>query len=192
MEKTKSIRAIIVGLLLIVGVSTSCSTGESSRNDNSLDTDSVAVSQVYEPTETSDGWKLVANGAFSEEVDVSSVHNAMAKLIDYPSYRISILCSKGGQAGSSAMTIWIFKKENGKVQYVKGEHELTFGNLPSIKGVPADGFSIQEGLVEKALNIMEQGNYKVLLVNPTDHTTIELKVNNQSKGAIDAWGELNK
>lgn len=192
MKRTGSTIAIIFGLFLITGVSTSCSTGDSSQNDNKETTDSIAVSQVYEPVETPDGWKLAANGAFSEDVDVSSVHNSMSKLIDYPSYRISILCSKGSLAGSQAMTVWIFKKENGKVQYLKGEHNLTFGDLPPINGVPAEGFSFPEELVEKALAIMDKGNYKTVLTNSIDHTTIELKVNNQTSGAIEAWRELNK
>ncbi|MDE7181203.1 MAG: hypothetical protein K2N88_08420 [Muribaculaceae bacterium] len=191
MKRTQILSVVITSLAITVGFSTSCTNERSTRNENAVLTDSIAETTRFEPLETSDGWNLVANGAFAENVDVNSVHNAMSKLIDYPSYRISVLCSKGGLAGSPAMTVWIFKKENEKIQYLKGEHELIFGDLPSIKGVPAEGFSIPEESIEEAVRIMDQGSFKVLLKNPSEHTTYELKVNNQTKGALEAWGKLN-
>ena len=191
MKRTQILSVVITSLAITVGFSTSCTSERSTRNENAVLTDSIAETTRFEPLETSDGWNLVANGAFAENVDVNSVHNAMSKLIDYPSYRISVLCSKGGLAGSPAMTVLIFEKENEKIQYLKGEHELIFGDLPSIKGVPAEGFSIPEESIEEAVKIMDQGSFKVLLKNPSEHTTYELKVNNQTKGALEAWGKLN-
>lgn len=192
MKSTKIFSWGIVGITITAVFLISCTNGHSTQNENAVLKDSIAETTTFEPLETMDGWNLVANGAFAENVDVNSMHNAMSKLIDYPSSRISILCSKGGLAGSSAMIVWVFKKENEKVQYLKGEYELIFGNLPSIKGVPAEGFSIPEESIEDAIRIMDQGNFKVLLKNPSDHTTYELKVNNQTKGALEAWGKLNK
>lgn len=113
--------------------------------------------------------------------------------VDYPSYKVVFMFkapdnfNKNGQA---EMRI-VAKTNDGFKQMLTENYEITFGDLKTI--IPTSDFVVfPETDIQKVLEYLEQGSFNITAVNEDAQITYKFTIQNQTKGARDAWNKLER